>query len=119
MSLPGVYLDEDVQSAAVIEALRSRDMVVLTTTEAEMTASTDEEQLLFAIARGMVLATCNVSDFYRIHTEWLSSGREHLGIIIIAQQKWGPGELAQRIIRLLSSVSGGDMRGRLEFVSQW
>lgn len=36
MSLPGLYLDEDAQASAVISALRSRNIDVLTTTEAGM-----------------------------------------------------------------------------------
>jgi hypothetical protein len=43
--MPGVYLDEDTQSDALIEALRARGMKVLTTSEAGMSNRTDEDQL--------------------------------------------------------------------------
>jgi hypothetical protein len=40
-------------------------------------------------------------------------------VILIQQQKWGPGELARRIIRLLATVSSQSMRNRMEFLSGW
>ena len=119
MTLSGLYLDEDVQSEALIQALRARGLSVLTTTEAKMSNHTDEDQLLFASAQSRVLATCNIGDFARLHNDWRAAGREHAGIILIHQQKWGPGELARRIIRLLAAVHGQDMRNRIEFIGSW
>ena len=119
MSLPGVYLDEDAQSWALIETLRARGLAVVTTTEVEMSKRTDEEQLRFALSRDLVLITFNVADFARLHSEWMKAGVEHSGIILIHQQRWGVGELARRIIRLLASVPGRDMRNRLEFIGNW
>ncbi len=84
-----------------------------------MSERTDEDQLKFATSRTLVLATFNVADFARIHAKWLSDGIQHAGIILVAQQKWGPGEMARRIIRLLAGVPGGDMRSRMEFLSNW
>lgn len=84
-----------------------------------MSNHTDEEQLLFAEGQGRVLATCNIGDFARLHSEWRAADRGHAGIILVQQQKWGPGELARRIIRLLAGVPGQDMRNRLEFIGGW
>jgi hypothetical protein len=119
VNLPGIYLDEDAQSTALIHSLRARGLRVLTTTEAGMPERPDEEQLRFATANGLVLVTYNIADFARIHDRWLSSGLEHAGIILVQQQKWGPGELVRRIVRLLAAVPGGTMRNRLEFISNW
>jgi hypothetical protein len=119
VSHAGIYLDEDTQSAALIASLRSRGLNVFTTTEAGMFSGTDEEQLKLATSRNLVLVSCNVADFARIHHQWSAAGRDHAGVILITQQKWGPGELARRILRLLASVPGGNMRGRLEFISNW
>ena len=119
MNLPGLYLDEDTQSQALITALRARALTVLTTTEAGLTAQTDEAQLRFATSRDLVVVTSNVADFAAIHAQWLGNDLEHAGIIIIPQQKWGPGELALRMVRLLASVPGGNMHQRLEYISHW
>jgi len=79
----------------------------------------DEEQLSFALARNRVLATCNICDVARVHHDWSAAGRDHAGVILIRQQKWGPRELARRIIRLFTNVPGQDMRNRLEFIGNW
>jgi len=71
VNLPGLYLDEDVQSLALIASLRALDLKILTTGEARMSTRTDEEQLRFATAQGLVLATSNVADFAKIHGRWL------------------------------------------------
>jgi hypothetical protein len=115
----GIYLDEDVQSGALIESLRSRGLNVLTTSEAGTSTKADEDQLRFATSRNLVLATCNIADFARIHAQWSAAGLAHAGIILITQQRWAPGELARRILRLLAGAPGGNMRGRLQFVSNW
>jgi hypothetical protein len=94
-------------------------VVVLTTTEAAMPGRSDEDQLRFASGKNLVLVTGNVADFARIHSQWISAGTSHAGIILIHQQRWGPGELARRIIRLLVAASGDGMRNRLEFISNW
>ncbi len=78
--------------------------MVLTTTEAGMARHTDEEQLRFAEARKLVLATCNVADYTRLHSQWLMAGLEHAGIILIQQQKWGGGG---RVGVAYNSPSGG------------
>jgi len=46
VTLPGLYLDEDVQSDALIEALRARGISVFTTSEAGMSTHSDDEQLV-------------------------------------------------------------------------
>ncbi len=117
MTLPELYLDEDIQSDALITALRSRGILLTTTTEAAMVNRSDEEQLRFATSSGRVLVTSNIADFARLHAQWLKTDLEHAGIILVQQQKWGPGELARRIIRLLADPPGKDMRNRLEFLS--
>ncbi len=69
MTLPGLYLDEDTQSDALIRALRARGLTVTTTSEAGRGRCTDAEQLEFAASRDLVIATCNIADFTRLHAE--------------------------------------------------
>ena len=119
MSLPALYLDEDSQSNALIAALRSRGINLVSTSEADMTHQTDEEQLRFATSQNRVVITSNIADFAVLHTNWLTAGLNHAGIILVHQQKWGPGELARRIIRLLTRQLATGMRNRMEFLSNW
>ena len=115
MTLPELYIDEETQSNALIRALRSRGVSLLTTSEAGMSKRTDEEQLRFAASRNRVLLTSNIVEFAPLHKDSLAAGESHGGIILVRQQKWGPGELARRIIRVLAQSPS--MYNRLEFLS--
>lgn len=119
MILPELYLDEDIQSDSLITALRSRGAIVLSTSEARLSHNSDQDQLHFAASKNRVLVTCNIQDFVILHKQWIQSDLHHSGIILIHQQKWGPGELARKIIRLLSALHGKQMRDRIEFISNW
>jgi hypothetical protein len=77
-------------------ALRSRGVTVIAALDAGLIGKSDEEQLAFATERGCVLYTFNVSDFYRLHTQWASAGREHAGMILAPQQRFSVGEQLPR-----------------------
>ena len=63
----------------------------------------DDKHLAYATERGCVLYTFNVSDFYRLHTEWIDAGREHAGMILAPQQRYSVGEQLRRILRIRAS----------------
>ena len=88
MSRIRFYLDEDLQSHALIAGLRGRAVDVLTTSEAARNVTDDEAQLAFATGEGRVLVSYNVLDFPRIHGDWLAAGKEHAGILTVPQQRW-------------------------------
>ncbi len=114
-----LYFDEDAMHSRLVAALRSRRVTVVTVMDAGLTEKTDAEQLAFAIESECVLYTYNVSDFYRLHTQWISAGREHAGIILAPQQRFSVGDQLRRILRLRASLSMADMRNRIEFLSNW
>lgn len=62
MGLIKIYIDEDAVNRALVLALRTRDVPVLTALEAALTEVDDEKHLAFATERGCVLYTYNVSD---------------------------------------------------------
>ena len=74
-------------------------------------------QLVWATRENRVLLTFNVSDFSRIHEEWVGSSRHHAGIIVSSQRSIG--DLLRRIVALASSLNAEEMRDRLEFLSNW
>ena len=79
----------------------------------------DEEQLEYAGKEGRVLFRYNVSDFFRIHTETLSKGATHSGIILAPQRQYGIGGRIRRILKLVSGKSAEEMQDRVEFLSDW
>jgi hypothetical protein len=87
--------------------------------DAGLTEKTDEQQLAFATERECVLFTFNVSDFYRLHTQWISAGREHSGMILAPQQRFSVGEQLRRILRLRAATTSESMRNQVAFLGNW
>jgi predicted nuclease of predicted toxin-antitoxin system len=95
-----LYLDQDlpVQLAGM---LRAQGVDVVTTLEAGALGQSDAQQLADAVAAGRVMATHNRQDFEDLHTEYLTQGRPHFGIIIAAQRR-DLGVTLQRLLDLLN-----------------
>lgn len=118
MTLP-LYVDHDTTRNALVRALRSSGIDVLTAIEAKMEQAEDEEQLVFAAAERRVLYSFNVGDYMRLHTECTAQGRSHAGIVLAKQQRYSVGEELRRLLRLLSTRSADEMRTTVEFLSNW
>ena len=103
----------------LVAALRARGITVITPLDAGLIEKTDDEQLAFAAEQGCVLYTFNVSDFYRLHTEWIGGGQEHAGMSLAPQQRFSVGEQLRRILRLRTVSTGASMRNRVEFPGDW
>jgi hypothetical protein len=116
MSQIRLYVDEDAEESAVVDALRSRGIDLLTTSDSDMLRSTDEKQLAFAASVERTIYSLNVGDFCRLHTEFLARGRDHSGIVIIPRQRYSVGEKVRRLRELIDSTSSEEMRNRLEFL---
>lgn len=71
-----LYLDENVPEA-IAAAIRLRGYDVTTVRAAERKAASDLDQLRYASLQKRVLFTFNVSDFVKLHEEFLSSGHRH------------------------------------------
>ena len=112
-----LYLDEDTINRALIRALRSRNIDVLTAREANLIQVADERHLEHATSLGRTVFTFNARDFARLHAEYLASGRHHAGIIISAQLPVGV--LLRRLLSLLNARSDADMRDWLEYLGNW
>ena len=115
MSRIRLYVDEDAAQHAVVDGLRSHGIDVLTVLETGIIGESDEEQLTFAAAQGRAIYTLNVSDFCRLHTEFLASGRQHSGIIVIPRQRYSVGEKIRRLLQIVNSLTAEQMCNRLEY----
>lgn len=119
MSVVRLYFDADSMERAVVSGLRARGIDATSALEVGMADSSDEEQLEFARTEGRVLSSFNVADFQRIHTQYLSQGETHAGIILAAQQRYSVGERIRRLQKLIAARSAEEMNDRLEFLSDW
>ncbi len=84
MPAPSVYLDECVD-IKLAEALHRRGFTVVTTLAASMLGATDEDQLLYAGAHGLILVTHNRRHFRRLHRLFQDDGRSHGGMILLSR----------------------------------
>lgn len=112
-----LYLDEDTTNNQLLRALRNRGADVISTVEANQLAQSDEAQLVWALNHQRVIYSFNVRDFYRLHTEWLTQGKNHAGIIL-GRQDFSIGEQMKGLLRLITSPSGIDMQNKLVFLRE-
>jgi len=111
-----LYLDEDSMDQDLVAALRARGVDVITATEAGMLGFSDSEQLDYATRQGRVLYTFNRGDFYRLHTQYLTEGKFHSGIILAPQQRYSIGEQLRQILELVSVKTIEQMNNNVEFI---
>ena len=114
-----LYLDEDAQRLALLQALRARGVDVIAARDVGMRQREDEQHLVFARAQGRALYGFNVGDYYRLHTEFLTQGKLHAGIILAKQQYYSVGEQMRRLLRLIATKSAEEMTNHIEFLSDW
>ncbi len=111
-----LYLDEDSMDLDLVEALRSRAVDVITAADAGMLGYSDPEQLDYATSQGRVLYTFNRGDFYSLHTQYLTEGKTHAGIILAPQQRYSIGEQLRQILDILVTKSAEQMQNNVEFL---
>ena len=104
---------------ALIRALRARGVDVITTLEEGMIERSDPAHLDYATAQDRVLFTCNVADFYHLHTSFLAQGKSHVGMILAPQQRYSVGEQMRRLLKLINAKSAEEMRNEAEFLQTW
>lgn len=114
-----LYFDEDSMSHALVEALQSRGVDVLTPLDVGTIGWPDEEQLQFASEAGCAIFPCNVGDFLVLHSKWQEGHRNHAGIILAQQQQFSVGELMRRLLRLISNRTAESMLNQVEFLGAW
>ena len=102
-----------------IQALRSRNVDVLTVADVGMLHRSDEEQLDWATQNGRVIFSFNTRDFYRLHSTIIEQGLFHTGIILAPQQRYGIGDLMRGVLNLVNTKSSAQMQSEVEFLSDW
>lgn len=119
MSNIRLYFDEDIMEKALVQALRVRDIDVMTVGETGRVGESDEAQLIWATVQGRVLYSSNIGDFCRLHNDFIAEGKSHAGIILVSQQRYSVGVKLQGILRLVGNKSAEDMVNQLEFFSKY
>jgi hypothetical protein len=92
-----VHLNDDRDSARLVTALRQHAVDTLTCGEAAIRSASDNAQLAFATERGRVVISQDRGGSRRFHTARTRNRRVRSGIIIVAQKRQSPGEVARAI----------------------
>jgi hypothetical protein len=114
-----LYLDEDAQRNAFVQALRQSGVDVVTVSEAARVGYSDTEQLEWAAAQGRVIYTFNVRDFDQLHREYLATGQHHAGIIAVPSQGYSIGQQLRGVQNLMTAMTGAAMIDQLIFLSRY
>lgn len=114
------YFDEDSMNRSLVQALRKRRVDALTARDVGRIECSDESHLAFATEKARVLYRFNISDYCRIHREWLSSGKTHAGIVLAHQlRRYSVGAQLRGLLRIIAHVGRQGMTERIEFLSNW
>ncbi len=115
-----LYLDEDIMRGSLVQALRSQGVELVIALEANMVKQRDEAHLKYAASEGLALYSFNIKDYAVLHTNWLSQGQEHAGLILADQRfRYSVGEQMRRLRRIVLTLSAEEMQNRLEYLSSW
>jgi len=102
---------------ALIRGLEAHGVDVISAAVADMIDRVDQEHLDYATRHQRVICTCNVGDFYQLHTEYQLQGRKHAGILVVPQQRYSVGEQLRRMLKLIATRSAEEMQDQVEFLS--
>jgi predicted nuclease of predicted toxin-antitoxin system len=111
-----LYLDADVD-VKLAANLRGAGHDCVSAREVGNAALDDESQMVFATTEGRVLLTHNIQDFVPIFQRWWHTGLSHPGIVV--SQQIPLGELQQRVVRLLDTVTADEMESNLRNLAEF
>jgi predicted nuclease of predicted toxin-antitoxin system len=81
-----LYLDDDLDSNALIALLRRGGHEVVSPRVAGTRGLADEEHMHYAVTHGLVLLTANAEDFLNLHLEWTAQHQGHSGILVVYRE---------------------------------
>ncbi len=111
-----IYIDEDAMSHALVNGLRARDVDVTTVLEQGMTGRDDLPQLEYACLQGRVFYTYNVGHFCHLHTQYMTEGKNHAGIIVVNRLRYSIGQQIRRLSNIVQAISIEEIKNTLQFL---
>lgn len=114
-----LYLDEDAMARSLIREFRARGMDVATALGEQTLGMDDFQQLEFAQTENRVIYTYNISDYARLHTQYIAESKNHAGMILVHQNRFTIGEQIRRTLKLITTLTAEDMQNRAEYLSSW
>jgi predicted nuclease of predicted toxin-antitoxin system len=117
-----LYLDEDVASQALGQALRKAGHDVVLASDANHLGRSDVLQLAFAVEANRALVTGNHRDFADLHELIILCGGSHPGILTVRKDNDRRRDLkASHIVRAIENVAAvmASLRNHLICLNDW
>ncbi|MGI8787222.1 MAG: DUF5615 family PIN-like protein [Pyrinomonadaceae bacterium] len=94
--------------------VQSHGFKAVTTQEAGRRGASDSEQLKYASEKGLAILTHDRIDFEELANEYFASGKNHCGIIILADNS--PQEISRRTIAVLNDFTADEMTNQIIYI---
>ena len=108
-----IYLDENVH-VLIARIIQSHGFKAVTTQDVGRKGVSDSEQLEYASREGYVILTHDRRDFEELAAEYFAAGKEHCGIVILADNS--PQEIARRMITILNDFTADEMTNQIIYI---
>lgn len=108
-----LYLDEDVHKRIAV-ALRLKGYDVVSAHEVQKQSLSDYQQLEYAVSEQRAIFTFNAGDFDRLHKEYITSGKNHFGILLSKQIPIG--ETINRLTKFLFAHPKEEIRNNIFWI---
>ena len=106
-----LYLDDDLDSNALIRLLRRQGHEVVSPRAVGTRGSADEVHLRYAVENRLVLLTANARDFVELNQSWRRQQRHHNGILIVYRENNPTRDMDfQQIAQAVSEIEQSELR---------
>ncbi len=97
--------------------LREYGYDVISSHEVGLNSEDDEIQFDFAISENRAVLTNNFGDFVKLYREYLSSGKDHYGLIFTT--KCTIAVMIKRLKKLLQNVTAEQMKNQIRWLNEF
>lgn len=111
-----MFLDENIP-IAVAQGLRIRNFDVLTCKEVGTLSKSDIQQLRFATEADRCIVTLDISDFCKLHADFMQQGLSHKGIILSKESSIGL--TVKALIQVVLTMSPKQMENNIVWLSDY
>lgn len=111
-----LYLNENL-SPELAKRLGANDYDVISSHEAAMDSENDESQMQYAVLESRAIVTINKKDFIAIHSDYITKGIEHFGIILSTDEDhW---IIYRRLLKLLTTLTAEEINNQLIWLNNF
>jgi hypothetical protein len=110
------YFDEDFD-LKVMHAVEKNGFQVHCARDEGLIGKSDGDHLAYAAERGWTVVTFNRGDFAALHTQYMTTHREHAGIVVSVKMETG--RAVRALLNLLDRVSADEARNQIFFLQNF